>query len=582
MATKASMSAIQQAYIAFYGRPADFAGQTYWAGVLDKDGGNLDAVIQAFGSSLESNGLYAGSSNAQRIEKIYQQLFNRAPDEAGKNWWAGEIEAGRVSLQSAALQIMNGATGNDMLIIQRKTDAAEQFTETLRSKNMSHAYSENDISTARDFLSAITPIMTDAQLTAKLQLMAIEIYNAAWVKFDGGITSLSYGNSLGEAVSIDSFNGGLIFGKSGRSENNGKLDVYLTVINESLQANKVYVGHKNFSEVLEGVVNNKNNGFVLWGDLDNSYNSQESNLQFIWTIDENLKPLAEVRIGTFNGDAPSINKVLPLSNGKILVVGGQNNIADNWDAFAIVFNSDLTVHAQNRFDSPVQGSREAFSSAIELSNGDLVLVGEYGELFRVNDSLQQVGLAADFNAANIYRLKNDLLLIQDGAIYSKYHIIDSSFNWLSSFGSGNVYVELVEKSPGEFVAYSGGGNFFNIDINFNEETGKVEILSQESKKLVARSGGGIELDYIVLDDTIAGVNGNNLFIFNLDMPATPNLALDYRLIQGVNEFEANQFNNNNLLRPDWVKEEVQIVTVGSAPDFGEEQSFITNVGISFI
>jgi S-layer protein len=48
---------IQKAYIAYYGRPADPAGQDYWATQLDKAGGNLDVIINAFGNSVESTHL---------------------------------------------------------------------------------------------------------------------------------------------------------------------------------------------------------------------------------------------------------------------------------------------------------------------------------------------------------------------------------------------------------------------------------------------------------------------------------------------------------------------------------------------
>src|SRR5690606_36834617 len=112
--SSASLDAIQRAYVAYYGRPADYAGLMYWANVLDQNGGNLNAIIQSFGNSAESTALYGGtSSTAERVDKIYLQLFNRPAEDAGRNWWVDEIDSGRASLPSAALVILNGAAGGD-------------------------------------------------------------------------------------------------------------------------------------------------------------------------------------------------------------------------------------------------------------------------------------------------------------------------------------------------------------------------------------------------------------------------------------------------------------------------------------
>ena len=50
MAAANYYSAVQKAYIAFYGRPADKVGLEYWAGQLDTANGNLSTIINAFGT----------------------------------------------------------------------------------------------------------------------------------------------------------------------------------------------------------------------------------------------------------------------------------------------------------------------------------------------------------------------------------------------------------------------------------------------------------------------------------------------------------------------------------------------------
>ncbi|MFV9681712.1 DUF4214 domain-containing protein [Pseudomonas sp. NY15367] len=167
MASASSLSIVQKAYVAFYGRPADHSGQQFWAEVLEQNGGNLASIIDAFGASAESTALYGSGSTLQRVEKIYQQLFNREAEEAGKQWWAEQIDAGHVSLQSAALSILNGATsGDDLIIVNKKVEAAALATTQMESKGLSASYDERDIDAARSFLSSIGKESSAAQISS--------------------------------------------------------------------------------------------------------------------------------------------------------------------------------------------------------------------------------------------------------------------------------------------------------------------------------------------------------------------------------------------------------------------------------
>ena len=49
--TVSSEDQVHQVYVSYYGRPGDAAGVDYWAGELDKSGGDLTAIIRAFGTS---------------------------------------------------------------------------------------------------------------------------------------------------------------------------------------------------------------------------------------------------------------------------------------------------------------------------------------------------------------------------------------------------------------------------------------------------------------------------------------------------------------------------------------------------
>ncbi|WP_305857627.1 DUF4214 domain-containing protein [Balneatrix alpica] len=128
MATQASINAVQQAYIAYYSRPADPAGLTYWADQLDAAGGSLSAIIKAFSTSAEATAKFGSKAVSEQIEMIYQQAFGRAADADGLNFWRGQIESGAKTLGELAMAIIQGASGNDKAIMDNKLDVANYYT----------------------------------------------------------------------------------------------------------------------------------------------------------------------------------------------------------------------------------------------------------------------------------------------------------------------------------------------------------------------------------------------------------------------------------------------------------------------
>lgn len=123
-----SRAYVQKAYVAYYGRPADPAGLTYWAVKMDGQGGSLQAIIDAFGNSDEFNRRHGGLTDTQMVAKIYQQTLARDPDPAGLAWYVAELRAGRTTLQRVALDVLNGASGDDAITVANKVDVAGYYT----------------------------------------------------------------------------------------------------------------------------------------------------------------------------------------------------------------------------------------------------------------------------------------------------------------------------------------------------------------------------------------------------------------------------------------------------------------------
>lgn len=170
MSTAASQALVQKLYVAYYGRPADPAGLEAWALAIDANKGQVStAIVNAFGASAESTALFGNMSTSQKVNAIYKQLFGRDAEPAGLLAWATAIDGGRVSAAGAALEILNGAAGDDKTTINNKLSAAAAFTAALDTTAEITAYSGDTVANAaRSFLAGVTTAApsTDAVNTA--------------------------------------------------------------------------------------------------------------------------------------------------------------------------------------------------------------------------------------------------------------------------------------------------------------------------------------------------------------------------------------------------------------------------------
>ncbi|HEY1043690.1 MAG TPA: FKBP-type peptidyl-prolyl cis-trans isomerase, partial [Telluria sp.] len=137
--------AVQHIYLAYFGRPADPAGLDFFAGRLAATGApvplaelnnaistnaDIRAIVEVFSTSQESQDLYGGDNGAF-IDAVYQSLFSRAPDAAGKEYWVNNLNAKVMTRAAAALNIMVSAQGTDVDIIAKKAAVATAFTNGL-------------------------------------------------------------------------------------------------------------------------------------------------------------------------------------------------------------------------------------------------------------------------------------------------------------------------------------------------------------------------------------------------------------------------------------------------------------------
>ena len=165
-----SATDLNKAYLAYFGRPADFTGKTYFATLEQAD------VIKAFDASAESMALY-GSDSTAKINAIYQNLFNRDAEPAGLQYWATLIQQGRVTPAGAAFAILNGAQGTDATSVANKLAASDAFVAALDTTPEIVGYSGLSAgASARAFLKTVDA--TPASLTAAQAAVATAVANA--------------------------------------------------------------------------------------------------------------------------------------------------------------------------------------------------------------------------------------------------------------------------------------------------------------------------------------------------------------------------------------------------------------------
>ena len=138
---------IQNAYLAYYGRPADPGGLGYWAGRLKDAGGNLDEIIAAFGNSAEFTDRFGALDTTELVNAIYQRLLKRDAEPDGLEFYRGLLESGEKNLGSIALDIFNGVerVGErqipplDWEIIEELQRTANAFTEQVRLGDLDYS-----------------------------------------------------------------------------------------------------------------------------------------------------------------------------------------------------------------------------------------------------------------------------------------------------------------------------------------------------------------------------------------------------------------------------------------------------------
>lgn len=164
----ANLSGIMQLYTAYFNRAADKAGVDYWLGMMDSNGWELDNVAQSFSDSVEYQNQYNGLNQIQIVEKVYQNVLNRAGEAAGVDYWAKELSSGNILVSQLVQAVVNSATEMVDGAYVQATDAAIVNNKTAVSQ---YCYDNNVNATGNEaiYLSTIT---TDSSSVSSIQSIA--------------------------------------------------------------------------------------------------------------------------------------------------------------------------------------------------------------------------------------------------------------------------------------------------------------------------------------------------------------------------------------------------------------------------
>jgi hypothetical protein len=128
---------ISDLYVAYFNRGPDAEGFDYWFHEIYTGTKSLRTIAEDFSWSNEYQAMYPSSlTNDQFVGQIYQNLFDRSPDQGGWDYWSGRLDAGSVQRSGFILDIIEGAYApssgpEDRALIDNKHDVSLFYTGSL-------------------------------------------------------------------------------------------------------------------------------------------------------------------------------------------------------------------------------------------------------------------------------------------------------------------------------------------------------------------------------------------------------------------------------------------------------------------
>ena len=129
-------AAVQRLYVAYFNRPADPISLAVYEGLLpaDREATRAELLVVAeeyFSPSPEYTTNFAGKSNAQVVDQLYQNIFGRVAEADGLVSWATKLTNNTITVAELALELSYSAQGTDATVVNARIEAATAFTNGL-------------------------------------------------------------------------------------------------------------------------------------------------------------------------------------------------------------------------------------------------------------------------------------------------------------------------------------------------------------------------------------------------------------------------------------------------------------------
>lgn len=95
-------------------RSADLSGAQFWITQADEEVGQI-AMANAFMGSPEYLAKYGTQTNTEFVQQLYSNALDRAPEQAGQDFWVNALDTGAASRAQLAITLINSPEGAEKI-----------------------------------------------------------------------------------------------------------------------------------------------------------------------------------------------------------------------------------------------------------------------------------------------------------------------------------------------------------------------------------------------------------------------------------------------------------------------------------
>ncbi|MBM1309631.1 DUF4214 domain-containing protein [Sulfitobacter mediterraneus] len=123
---QAQIDTFIELYIAYFNRAPDALGLYFWGSAF-ANGTSLDEMAALFLDQDETRATYpTDATNLDFATQVYSNVLGRTPDQAGLDFWVGQLDQGNVTRGTFILRVLEGAKSDP------PGDATQEFIDLQR------------------------------------------------------------------------------------------------------------------------------------------------------------------------------------------------------------------------------------------------------------------------------------------------------------------------------------------------------------------------------------------------------------------------------------------------------------------